>query len=168
MYWHDPGTIETLIRNGWNESPDSLAKVVRNIQSYQGASILSVKGFVGVIQTRGFGQCTWEVAKERLDGGKSIPSPGAYSKTGNISASYVPQKYDALTFGEKHVAIIASSPEKTTSKDGTITWKFTVNERNAAWDEKKSSSTQMFSVKSGKITHGIGSNAGYIADGYWR
>jgi hypothetical protein len=32
MYWHDPGTIGTLIRIGWNESPDSLVKVVRIIQ----------------------------------------------------------------------------------------------------------------------------------------
>jgi hypothetical protein len=31
MYWHNPGTIETFIRIGWNEIPDSLVKVVRNI-----------------------------------------------------------------------------------------------------------------------------------------
>ena len=30
--WHNPGSIGTLNRNTWNEYPDSLVKVVRNIQ----------------------------------------------------------------------------------------------------------------------------------------
>lgn len=32
MYWHETGTIGIFIRIGWNERPDSLEKVVRNIQ----------------------------------------------------------------------------------------------------------------------------------------
>jgi hypothetical protein len=138
-------------------------------QSYPGASMLQVKGYAGVIKTRGYGQCTWYVAKRRLDAGKSIPTPSAYSST-TINASYVPQQYDGLTYGGKHVAIIASSPQKSIAKDGTITWTFTVSEMNALTDEKESSSTRSFAVKSGKVVVWIGSKAGksYTADGYWR
>jgi hypothetical protein len=50
MYWHDPGTIGTLIRNGWNESPDSLVKVVRNIHLL----LHTVKPFGVPRQSRGF------------------------------------------------------------------------------------------------------------------
>ena len=129
-----------------------------------------MKGYAGVIKTRGFGQCTWYVAKRRLDAGKSIPSPSAYSKTAAIAASYVPAQYDGLTYGGKHVAIITSSPTKSVAADGTTTWTFTVSEMNALTDEKESTSTRSFAVKSGKIVKQIGYNAGtsYVADGYWR
>lgn len=139
-------------------------------QSYPGASMLSVKGYAGVIKSRGYGQCTWYVAKRRLDAGKSIPTPSAYSSK-TINGSYVPQQYDGLTYGGKHVAIITSSPQKSTAKDGTITWTFKVSEMNALADERESISTRTFAVnKSGKVITWIGSNAGksYKADGYWR
>ena len=64
--------------------------------SYEGANLFEVKGFVGVINTRGYGQCTWYVAKKRLDVGKSIPMPGAFSMTDSIKSSYVPQLWDGL------------------------------------------------------------------------
>lgn len=138
--------------------------------SYEGAAMKSVIGFVGVIQARGYGQCTWFVAKRRLDAGRSIPYPSAYSKTGSITGSYVPARYDGLLYGAKHVAIITSTPVKTTKSDGTVVYSFTVSEMNAYMDEKERSSTRTFEVKSGVITKKIGSYAGatYLATDYWR
>ncbi len=122
-----------------------------------------------MIQTRGFGQCTWYVANQRLKAGKTIPKT-AYSTSGSITASYVPQLWDALTYGSKHVAIITTTPTKTTSSDGTVTYSFTVSEMNSLTDEKVSSDRRQFAVKARKIVTHIGSKAGksYKADGYWR
>lgn len=137
--------------------------------SYPGAGILQVKGFVGVIKARGYGQCTWYVAKRRLDVNRSIPSPGAYTITASITPSYVPQMWDVLSYGTSHASIITSNPVRTTSS-GMTTWTFVVSEMNALTDERETSDTRTFSVRNGAILTWIGSRAGstYKADGYWR
>ena len=89
-----------------------------------GAAKLSVLGFVGTISTRGYGQCVWYVADQRLAASILIP-PSAYSTTATIGATYVPQIHDALVYGTKHVAIITSEPIKTVNGT-TTTWTFTV------------------------------------------
>jgi len=141
-----------------------------------GAAKLSVLGFVGTISTRGYGQCVWYVADQRLAASILIP-PSAYSTTATIGATYVPQIHDALVYGTKHVAIITSEPIKTVNGT-TTTWTFTVGEMNYNWGEAVGSSSKTFSVKSSVksgvvttvVTTNIGSLAGssYAATGYWR
>lgn len=137
--------------------------------SYEGAALFPVKGFVGTIKTRGYGQCTWYVAKRRIDAGKTIPTR-AYSTTASITASYVPTQWDGLTYAGKHVAIITSKPSKVQKSDGSVVYSFTVSEMNATTDEKETSNPRTFVVKGGTVVTPIGSLAGsaYAADGYWR
>lgn len=153
------------IKNGWvrisiDENPPP--------QSYPGSAMLSVPGFSGMIQSRGFGQCTWFVAKSRLDANRTIPV-SAYATTSSIIATYEPQMYDALSY-KTHVGIISSSPKRTLNDGGTTIWTFKVSEMNAATDEAITTSPQTFVVRLGAIVTDIGSKAGdkFKATGYWR
>lgn len=124
---------------------------------------------VGVIKTRGYGQCTWYVAYKRLVQVKTIP-PSAYTST-SIDVSYVPKQWDCLNYGGKHVGII-TSPVTKNEINGIVTYSLTVGEMNAKCDENELSYSAQFIVdtKNKKITKYIGSNAGssYLATGYYR
>lgn len=138
-----------------------------------------------LIKSRGFRQCTWYVAYKRLLNSLAIP-PSAYSSS-TITASYVPKRWDCLTYGSSHVAIISSDVSKSSKKekDGstTTTYSFNVGEANAAWDEliydsggDRSPYAATFIVnvssngKTTKITGSIGTNSSRtkVATGYWR
>lgn len=132
---------------------------------------------VGLIKTRGYGQCTWYAAYKRLDNGKSIPD-SAYG-TKSIGTDYEPKRWDYLSYGSKHVSVITSDISKSESSDKSgnkyKTYKFTVGEMNAKWDEATSSYSATFEVKTDKkgkksVTQTIGSNAGssFAATGYYR
>lgn len=141
---------------------------------------------VGIIKSRGCGQCTWFVAKTRLDNynnnPSSIPLPGAFSITAAIPAvgaadnGYRPARWDCLNYSNKHVAIISSTPTPKNNTDGSITFTFTVDEYNASWNEAPSTSTQTYKISkvntAGKrtILAGIGTNAisTWVASGYYR
>jgi len=138
---------------------------------------------VGIIKSRGCGQCTWFVAKTRLDNNNlSIPLPSAYSTTAAIPAvgaadrGYRPARWDCLNYSGKHVAIITSTPTQTNNADGSITFTFTVSEYNATWNEALSTSTRTYKISkvntAGKrtIQTGIGTNASttWVASGYYR
>lgn len=136
---------------------------------------------VGLIQSRGYGQCTWFVAKTRLDAGLSIPFPRAYTNTATLSgiggtSNYVPRQWDALNYGGLHVAIISSAVTTTTNSDQSITYSFTVREMNATTNEAESSSVRYYKVSKANtsgartVVQMIGSNAGsnYVATGYFR
>ena len=110
---------------------------------------------VSTIQTRGYGQCTWYVASQRLlnSPSRTIPYPGAYSITGFIDATYTPQQWDVIDFGTRkantaaeingaHTAIITSPVTVTQSapaSDGSkiLTYTFTIGEMNVkpGWGE---------------------------------
>lgn len=126
---------------------------------------------MGIIKTRGYGQCTWYVANKRLQNNLTIPT-SAYSTTGSINEKYVPQRWDCLNYGGRHVGIITSSVTKTTQKNGTVTYSFTIGEMNAGCDEIASSYSAQFIVDTigRKVTKNIGSKAGstFIATGYYR
>lgn len=135
---------------------------------------------VGLIQSRGYGQCTWFVAKTRLAAGFAIP-PTAYAVSSLLSgiggiSNYIPQQWDALNYGGRHVGIITSAITATTNADRTITYGFRLREMNALTDEAESSSTRYYRVSapnaSGQRTvlQMVGSNAGslYVATGYYR
>lgn len=134
--------------------------------SYAGSAEFPVPGFVGTIQTRGFGQCTWLVAYRRLAANLPIP-PTAYKSGKAIDKDYAPQQYDALTYGTDHVAIISTLPVKVverTATSTTTTWTFTLAEMNADCKEAEATSSRSFSVvqKTGgasSISGGIGTNA---------
>jgi len=118
----------------------------------QGNKSVSV---VSTIQTRGYGQCTWYVASQRLlnSPSRTIPYPGAYSITGFIDATYTPQQWDVIDFGTRkantaaeingaHTAIITSPVTVTQSapaSDGSkiLTYTFTIGEMNVkpGWGE---------------------------------
>jgi hypothetical protein len=136
---------------------------------------------MGMIQSRGYGQCTWFVAKTRMVAGAKIPSPGAYSTTGSLAgiggvSGYIPRQWDALTYATKHVSIITSPVSSIVGADKSITYRFTVGEMNAKYDEIESSSVRQYKVsapdKNGvrKVVSVIGSNAGskFVATGFYR
>lgn len=136
---------------------------------------------VGLIQSRGYGQCTWYVARTRLARGLAIP-PSAYAQIGSLAAvggsetGYVPQQWDCLAYAGLHVAIITSPVTRTASADGSLSYAFTVSEMNAATDERESSSARLYRLSRpdarGRrtVVQMIGSNAGaaYVATGYYR
>jgi uncharacterized repeat protein (TIGR02543 family) len=136
---------------------------------------------LGIIQSRGYGQCTWYVANQRLRASLSIP-PKAYSKTNNIPSvgsvdnGYIPKQYDCLAYGSNHVAIILSKPAQTTDSKGKITWSFTLGEMNADWNECPSQSTRTYVLSSPNsngqrtVLSGIGTNAKktWFATTYYR
>lgn len=124
---------------------------------------------LGIIKSRGYGQCTWYVANQRLSQKKAIPTSAYTSNT--IDWKYAPSRWDCLNYGGKHVGIIISEVTKKTAKD-TTTYTFTVGEMNATCNEGASTYSATFAVgtKAKKITTNIGSNAGstYKATGYYR
>ncbi len=136
---------------------------------------------MGIIKSRGCGQCTWFVAKTRLDNSLAVP-PSAYSTTaaipavGALDTGYEPALWDCLNYSGNHVAIITSTPTKTANNDGSITYNFTVSEYNATWNEALSSSPRTYKISrlnsSNKrtILGGIGTNASnsWVATGYYR
>jgi hypothetical protein len=133
---------------------------------------------VAIIQSRGYGQCTWFVANQRLSNSKTIPTK-SYSISGKVNKDYIPQQWDALVFGsDEHVAIITSKvvSKVDKSKDYTITtYSFTVSEMNAKWDEAQSSYGASFAIKVDKqgnkaVNQDLKSSYStkVIATGYWR
>jgi len=119
-------------------------------------------GVIATIDGRGYGQCTWYVANQRLAQGLGIPYPSAYTST-PIDASYVPQQWDVIDFTTLHTAIIISPVTKTTSPgsngDTLITYNFTIGEMNvgtclpnggacrfSAWSEEPSSVDRPFVI----------------------
>jgi len=94
-------------------------------------------GAISTIDGRGYGQCTWYVANQRLAQGLPIPVPAYYhpsSNGGSIDATYVPQQWDVLDFTDLHTAIIKSPviPTPVRNPDGSITttYGFTIGEMN--------------------------------------
>ena len=118
-------------------------------------------GVMGTIKDRGYGQCTWYVALERLLASLTIPLQSAYSITDYIDANYVPQQWDVVDFGTRlsasritgaHTAIIVS-PVKTSQVSNpngstTVTYSFTIGEMNVkpAWGEQESSVSSKFVI----------------------
>ncbi len=125
---------------------------------------------IGMIANgRGYGQCTWEVAYQRKIMGLSIPNPSAYSTSGSITASYIPQKGDVLHWGKSHTGIILSSPTSATA-NGVTTYTFILRERNSRCDENVLQTTQTFKKNNSAVVLGISSQATSLgkATTYWR
>lgn len=118
---------------------------------------------------RGFGQCTWEAAFQRKVAGKSVPSPSAYSSTGNITVAYVPQKYDVVHWNNQHTGIILTTPTVSTS-NGITTYTFQLRERNHTCNETATTTTKSFKKTSSSIVQGIKSANSTLgsATKYWR
>lgn len=134
---------------------------------------------MGIIQSRGYGQCTWFVASTRLASGRHIPTPSAFATSGivpgvgGITNDYIPAQWDALAYGTSHVAIITTTPTVINEKDGAITYSFTLSEMNADWGESAASSTKTFKLSKANakgqrtIVEGIKSDS-KAASGYYR
>lgn len=91
-------------------------------------------GIISTIADRGYGQCTWYVANQRLVHGLPIPVT-AYYALGPIDYKYVPQQWDVIDFvySNPHTAIIISAVTTTETQQpgGTlITYNFTIGEMN--------------------------------------
>jgi hypothetical protein len=128
------------------EHDDNLALTIKNQWGLSDSINLPV---VGMLKSRAFGQCTWYVAKTLISQGKCIP-PSAYSTTGTVDEQYEPHQWDALTFGQAHVAIITSGVSKTEAPQGAntiVTYSFTVGEMNANCGEKESTYNAQFVIK---------------------
>lgn len=98
------------------------------------------KGIIPILKSRGYGQCTYEVALRRIAAGKVVP-PLAYSSTGDVNSVYIPAKWDVLHWdlngngsADDHTGIITSGI--TISGSGTNkTYSFDLTERNATCNE---------------------------------
>lgn len=126
---------------------------------------------VALIKSRGFGQCTWEVAYQRLLASLQIPSPNAYPITRiPIQASYEPRRYDVLYWGNNHTGIITSTPVATALPNGATKWTFAITERNWNWHEERHTVGAEFRVRNGQILQGIRSGASSLGDAtkFWR
>ena len=128
--------------------------VVRSSDGASSAALRDAKGVAGMIATRTWGQCTWEVARLRLAAGLSVPDPLAYSGK-PISAAWVPARWDAITFPVKpgshigHVAIISSAPRVSETKigaDWVRSYDFNLTDRNAGWSEAVSLTSVSFQL----------------------
>ncbi len=150
-------------------------------QMPQGATASIADKAVGIIRSRGWGQCTWYVAKVRLDKGLPVPKSAfetnfAISAVGSPASNYRPKQWDCLNYGGRHVAIITSKPAEKSNADGSITWKFEVSECNYDWQEKPGSSSREFTLSKpdakGKqtVVAGIGTlcNRTWFATGCYR
>lgn len=138
---------------------------------------------MNILNTRGYGQCTWYQAQVRATKGMTIASPSAFSTRGNVPSAvgqsdngYVPQQWDGLAYGTGHVAIITSVPTRTVAADGSVTWTFTLSEMNSDWSETVASSTQNYKLSAKNsaglrtvvIPIGTKAYATKKATGYWR
>lgn len=187
-----PTPFESIVIDSWSDTKIRVRVVLARSVSTAGFKLVvnTANGTkssefkdtaVSIIKSRGFGQCPYHVANRRLDKGLPIP-PRAYSTTGDIMSvgssgkAYEPKRWDCLVYGDRHVAIITSTPKKKSNSDGSITYEFTLEEMNAKWDEKVTKSTQSFTVgkadTSGnrKVIKGIGTAASskWVATGFYR
>ncbi len=113
-----------------------------------------VVNVLGMIKKgRGFGQCTWEAAYQRLVANLSIPT-SAYSYTGSITVAYVPKKYDIVHWGTSHTAIIMTTPT-TSNSNGITTFTFQLRERNHNCGEYAVTTTKTFKKSANSIIQGI-------------
>ncbi len=131
-----------------------------------------VMNVMGIIQTRGYGQCTWYVAYERLLHHLPFPNPGAFYAPGSIDYNYHPQQWDCFAYNTEHVSIITSAVHKKTVGNIT-TYTFTLGEMNATCNEAfLPYNNATFSVDASKQTYinSIGTNANktWTATGYYR
>jgi hypothetical protein len=142
------------------------------------APVVVPKGVAGMIATRSYGQCTWEVARQRVKAGLSVPDPTAYSGPG-ITAAWVPAKWDGIAFGTSargHVGVIVSVPVVSEAKVGTTwvrTYTFDLTDRNANWDEALATVSRTFKVtldRQGGTPTGIYATVtrNFAATAYWR
>jgi hypothetical protein len=152
-----------------NRSYRASAITLRVIASSGLMSPLYRDNAVGLIKSRGFGQCTWEVAYQRLAAGLPIPER-AYPSGTAIDRNYVPQRYDILFWSDAHTAIITSEPVYVVAADRLKTWTFTVTERNARWNEEATTRISTFKVDGSQVVEGILSEATRlgVATRYWR
>lgn len=149
--WSD-STIKFVLRTrSWTYAfnPSVTFSVINDKGNISAPSV--ARGVAGMIQTRPWGQCTWEVAKARLDNNFTIPLQLAYSGT-EIDKTWVPAIWDAITFekgggsSDGHVGIISTEPEYADKFSGpdkngkktleSRTYTFTIHDRNRRWDEE--------------------------------
>ena len=128
-----------------------------------GKNSLSI-GVVPAIRSRIYGQCTWWVARRRLEMGLQ-PSLGSWSSNVTLDGSYIPQRGDQYVFTTsfgKHTAIAESvsggNPVAITG--GTRrSWTVNLSQYNASCTNKQGSFSATFQVDtvSGKksVTQGI-------------
>lgn len=111
---------------------------------------------VGTIKSRGYGQCTWFVAKTRHAQSRAIP-PTAYVTTALIDAQYQPAQWDVINFTTSHTSIIVTPVTELpaiSQPDGSkiVTYQFKIGEMNVKppWGEQDTSIASSFVVSIGK------------------
>lgn len=138
---------------------------VKNSNGNEGAISINV---MGMLQNgRGFGQCTWEVAYQRLLAGKSIPAT-AYQSSGSIDKNYTPKIYDVINWNG-HTSIIVSEPVLNDA-NGVKTWTFNLRERNHDLSENAVTTAKSFKRTNASVSGGIKSAASGLgsASNYYR
>ncbi|MBK9983803.1 MAG: hypothetical protein IPP15_15775 [Saprospiraceae bacterium] len=147
-------STQIKVRPQANWALDYKINITIKVKHVNGTYAIKIINILGMIKEgRGFGQCTWEAAYQRLLANKTIPIP-AYQSTNNISVTYVPQKYDIVDWGSSHSAIIMTIPIVTIS-NGITTYTFQLRERNHFCDENAATTTKTFKKTSTSIIQGI-------------
>lgn len=147
--WSDSKIIITPKTTNHNYTFNENVTITVNTDTGEKCNANNVR-LVGTIATRPNGQCTWYVAKTRLNNNLGIPLPSAFSVTRAIDSSYEPHLFDAIVFGDNaHVGIISSSPILTyeLKSDGRIAiYTFELRDMNANWKESEGSASLEFRV----------------------
>lgn len=165
---------------------DTKKNVSISVTNYLNQTCHKTINIIGMIQNgRGYGQCTWEVAYQRLLMSKTVPS-SAYMIGLKTDANYTPEKGDVLFWSKSHTAIILDKPIRKSKYssytkdnikyDSLITYTFTLQERNYKYDEVAGSSLQTFIKRKNKagtqilVDTGISSQAASLgkATDFWK
>lgn len=121
------------------------ACAVLALRTSDGRILNSGVNVVPAIRSRIYGQCTYLVAKTRLNLGLQ-PSPTAYGGYQTITGSYVPKVGDQLEWQARHTAIV-TAVSNTGTINGTTTWRVTISEQNADCNNSFNVYTSEFKTK---------------------
>lgn len=139
---------------------------------------------IPAISTRPYGQCTWHVAKRRIEVGRSIPSPSAYNTNVKVDGSYEPRAFDVIHFKPtvEHTVFVESAARRVMTDDRkgnrTIRFDLGISQYNARYDEVLSTYAtthdvrETYDPKTGRVTARIVTSAPKFgqasATGVWR
>jgi surface antigen len=166
----DPSGAQINPSTPWNWQPMSATLVVRTSTGQEASRSVDI---VPAIRSRIYEQCTWHVARRRIEMGLQ-PSPTAYGQYTAFSASWVPRAGDQLKWGGTpaaggvHQAIIERVSGPVIS--GKVkTYTITLSQYNAGGHNEFNTFTTTFQVTGQTVTQLPKFRTGGVnATGYYR
>jgi hypothetical protein len=142
----DPSGAQFNAAQPWNWAPRNAAL---QITTAAGASVSQNVDVAPAIRSRVYGQCTWHVARRRLEMGLT-PSPSAYGGYTAISPAWVPRAGDQLQWSGTHTAIIESVSAPVVHGDLRIYW-LTISQYNGTGSNEYGTFQTPFAVRGNRI-----------------